>query len=172
MTDAPRPSLPPMERLVELFFDAARTGRDDMVPALLHAGVDIEATDARGHSALVLACYNGQEGAARALLDAGAAPDGRPDHPGHSALMGVAFKGFPTIARLLIERGADTNRQSASGQTALMMAALVDRGEIVDLLIAHGADPALADAQGNTAASLAAGQGNAALAERLARPGD
>ena len=36
------PPLPPMERLVELMFDAARTGRDEMIPALLQAGVDVD----------------------------------------------------------------------------------------------------------------------------------
>ena len=73
MTDArDLPPLPPMERLVELMFDAARTGRDEMIPALLQAGVDIEVTDAKGYTPLVIASYNGQAEATAALLAAGA----------------------------------------------------------------------------------------------------
>ena len=76
MTDARElPPLPPMERLVELLFDAARMGRDEMIPALLQAGVDIEVTDSRGFTPLVLASYNAQESTTRLLLAEGALVD-------------------------------------------------------------------------------------------------
>ena len=147
MTDVRElPPLPPIERLVELMFDAARMGRDEMIPALLQAGVDIEVTDARGYTPLVLASYNAQESTTQLLLDAGARVDGDPASPAHTALMGVCFKGYTSIARMLIAAGADVNRRNGVGQTALMMAALFNQGAIIDLLIEQGADPAVVDA--------------------------
>ena len=168
MSEAEPPPLPPPERLQELLFDAARMGRDDMIPALLRAGADIEGRDPRGYTALVLASYNGRESTTALLLDEGAAPDGPGDATGNSALMGVAFKGYPAIAGLLLKAGAAVDRRNGAGQTALMMAALFDRSEIIDMLLDAGADPAASDAAGATPASLAAAQGNVVLAERLA----
>jgi ankyrin repeat protein len=159
--------LPPMERLVELWFDAARMGRDDVIPALLAAGVDIEVTDAKGYTALVLASYNGQQSTTALLLEHGAAVDGAHDAQGNTALMGVCFKGYLPIARLLIDAGAAVNRRNGVGQTALMMAALFDQGEIIDLLLANSADAEVTDAAGNTVKTLAIAQGNTELTARF-----
>ncbi|WP_223796393.1 ankyrin repeat domain-containing protein [Sphingomonas nostoxanthinifaciens] len=169
MADVPDPAelppLPPMERMIELLFDAARQGRDDVIPALLRAGVDIEACDARGYTPLVIASYNGQESTTELLLQEGASPDGAVDAQGNSALMGVAFKGHVAIARRLIAAGAQVDRRNGVGQTALMTAALFGRTDIVELLLAAGADASLIDAAGNSAASLARMQGNDAMAQ-------
>ncbi len=162
------PPLPSMERLQELWFEAARVGRDDMIPALLKAGVNIECRDARGHSALVLASYNDRPSTTALLLLHGAAVDGAGDERGNTALMGVCFKGYQPIARLLLDAGAEVDRRNGVGQTALMMAALFGKTDIVDLLIAAGADVGAVDAAGNSAASVAQAQGNAAMVERLA----
>lgn len=158
------PPLPSPERLQELLFDAARIGRDEVIPALLRAGADIEGTDARGYSALVLASYNGQQSTTALLLGEGAKPD---SSSGNSALMGVAFKGYAGIARTLVEAGVEVDHRNGVGQTALMMAAMFGQGEIVDLLLAAGADPSIADAAGNTARSVALAQGNRAMADRF-----
>lgn len=164
-------ALPPIERLEELFFDAARSGRDDMIQALLQAGVDIESVDPKGHSALILASYHGHSGAAELLLSLGASPDGAPESLANTALMGVAFKGYDAIARRLIASGADVGRRNSAGQTALMMAALFSRVSIVDMLIEAGADPFAVDAAGNSAVSLARAQGNTSMADHIERVG-
>ena len=165
MTDLP--PLPPMERLIELLHDAARGGRNDVIPALLAAGVDIEAADARGHTALILASYNGQADTTTLLLGHGARPDGDPAVRANTALMGVAFKGYTAIARTLIDSGAEIDRRNGVGQTALMMAALFGQTEIVDLLLAAGADRDAVDDAGNSPRSLALAQGNSAMATHL-----
>jgi ankyrin repeat protein len=161
------PPPPSPERLQALLFDAARIGRDDMIPALLQAGARIEACDPRGHSPLVLASYHGHASTTALLLAHGARPDGDAGHDGSSALMGVAFKGHEAIARLLLAAGADPDRTNGAGQTALMMAALFGRDAIVELLLDAGADPARTDATGADAATLARAQGQDAVAERL-----
>lgn len=164
------PPLPPVERLQELLFDAARLGREDILPALIQAGADIEGQDSRGHSPLVLASYYGHATATAMLLRLGARPDGAADQGGSTALMGVAFKGHLAIAQQLLDAGADPNGRNAARQTALMMAALFDRRDVVDLLLERGADRTLADATGATASDVAEAQGNAELATAL-RPG-
>jgi ankyrin repeat protein len=161
------PPLPPADRLQELLFDAARIGRDDVIPALLQAGARIEGEDARGYTPLVLASYNKQERTTELLLAFGAKPDGLAEAGGSSALMGVAFKGYVAIARRLLAAGADPNRRNGAGQTALMMAALFGHDDMVDLLIEAGADVAIRAADGNSARDVAAAQGNQRLAERL-----
>lgn len=169
MIDAPPPAdLPSPERLQELLFDAARIGRGDVVPALVRFGADLEAHDAKGHTALILACYNDRAETAALLLDLGAVPDAPDTGRGNTALMGVAFKGHAAIARLLLDRGAAPDARNREGQTALMLAALFGREEIVGLLLGYGADPGLVDTAGNDAGALAAAQGNMALAARLA----
>jgi ankyrin repeat protein len=159
--------LPPPQRLQELLFDAARLGRDDMIPALLQAGAQIEGQDERGFSPLVLASYNGQESTTALLLSLGALPDGLPDDAGSSALMGVAFKGYVAIGGMLLNAGADPDRANRAGQTALMMASLFDQREIIALLIAAGADLSRRDGSGKTAADIAEAQGNPELATML-----
>ena len=168
----PRP-LPSRERIQELLVDAARIGRDDVVPALLQAGADIEGRDSRGYTALILASYNGHESTTRLLLDHGAAVDAPDAARGNTALHGVAFKGFDAIARTLIAADADVDARNFAGQTALMMATLFGHSAIFDMLIAAGADPDAVDAAGNSAASVAAAQGNAGLLRSIAagRPG-
>lgn len=161
-TGAPRP-LPSPQRLQELLFDAARLGRADMIPALVRAGVDLDAHDPKGHTALILASYHGSLATTQALIDAGARVDAPDLGRRQTALMGVAFKGFGAIARLLLAAGADPNRHNLAGQTALMMAAMFGHAQIVEDLIAAGADIDCTDAAGNNAKSLARTQKNAAM---------
>ncbi|AHE55946.1 ankyrin repeat domain-containing protein [Sphingomonas sanxanigenens] len=159
--------LPPRERLQDLLFDAARLGRADMIPALHRAGIDLEATDLRGYTALILASYNGSLETTRALLDLGAAVDTPDTGRGNTALMGVAFKGYRQILLCLLEAGAAVDRRNLAGQTALMTATLFGHAAIVEDLLAAGANPLLVDIAGNSARSLAGTQGNVALLEVL-----
>jgi ankyrin repeat protein len=162
-----RPELPSPERLQELLFAAARMGRDDVLPALIQAGVDIEGMGPKGYTALILASYNGQESTTAMLLSYGARVDAGDSERGNTALMGIAFKGYSAIAKILIDGGTDVNARNFAGQTALMTAALFNRTEIIDMLLAAGADPSLSDASGNTVVTLARSQGNQQLVDRF-----
>lgn len=165
--------LPSPERIQQLLFEAARIGRVDVVPALLHGGADIAATDAKGYTALILASYNGHEEATALLLRLGAPIDQPDEGRGNTALMGVAFKGYSAIADLLLDAGANPHALNHAGQTALMMASLFGHYTIVDRLLALGADPFAIDVAGNSAISVATDQGNEMMAKHLiaaARP--
>lgn len=166
-TDALSAELPSPERAQELLFAAARMGRDDLIPALIEVGADIEGRDARGYTALILASYNGNETTTALLLSLGAAVDAADGERGNTALMGISFKGYPAIARVLIDAGADVNVRNGAGQTALMTAVLFGQVQIIDMLMAAGADPSLVDLNGNSVISLARLQGNEALARRF-----
>jgi ankyrin repeat protein len=167
-TADPRP-LPPRERLQELLHEAARLGRDDVIPALLQAGAEIDARDAKGYTPLILASYNGHATATSVLLDHGADAAAGDGARGNTALMGVAFKGYADIARLLVDAGVDVNQRNLAGQTAVMNAVMFGHAEIAEMLLAAGAATDVIDAAGNTPASIAAGQSNAAMAELIAR---
>jgi ankyrin repeat protein len=165
--DQSPPPLPSPERIQQLLFDAARLGREEVIPALLQAGADLAAVDAKGHTPLILASYHGHAASTALLLSHGAAVDQPDTVRGNSALMGVAFKGHSSIAEQLLEAGADPHATNKAGQTALMMAALFGHGEIVDRLIDRGSDPHLRDAGGNTAVSVARAQRNDEMVARL-----
>jgi hypothetical protein len=138
-----------------------------MITPLVKAGVDLNATDARGFTPLILAAYNGQAETLDALIAAGADPCKPDESQGNTAQMGVAFKGNDAIAARLLTAGCDVNARNKAGQTALMMAALFGRSAQVAMLVKAGADPALVDASGRTAKAVAQGQGNDAMVKQL-----
>ena len=82
---------PSPEHVKELYFDAARTGRVDLLDGLIKAGMNPNEHDPRGFTPLILAAYNGQAQAVDFLIAEGADPCAT-DPKGNNALMGVAFK--------------------------------------------------------------------------------
>jgi ankyrin repeat protein len=100
---------------------------------LLAEGVDIDARDARGHSALMLATYHGQREAFALLLARGADPNTH-DESSNSALMGAAFKGHLDLLRALLRAGADARAVNYGGMNARDFALMFDRAEAAELL--------------------------------------
>jgi ankyrin repeat protein len=89
-------------------FDFARVGDLRGLANLLLQGseIDIDVTNERGYSALMLAVYNGEQDFCEVLLRYGANPDSV-DVMGNTVLMGAAYKGDLAILKLLLECGAD-----------------------------------------------------------------
>ncbi|ALN58676.1 ankyrin repeat-containing exported protein [Lysobacter enzymogenes] len=119
----------------------------------------------------------------RALLDAGADPDGRSRY-GDTALIRVAGAALPideesfaaaaaaqrrALVALLLERGARIDQGNDRGATALMAAAGNDRlaAALVATLLGRGADPRRVDCVGRTALSIARERGRDDAAELL-----
>jgi ankyrin repeat protein len=131
----------------------AKEGDVNAVKALIRRGIDINAEDKDGDTALMIAAYYGHAGVVKALLDAGA--DANKKHRyGGTALMSAAFKGHIEIVKLLLIHGTEVNARTYDGSTALMLA-VTNREEsaldIIEMLLAHGADLNQKDDQGLTA---------------------
>ncbi|MDE1762442.1 MAG: ankyrin repeat domain-containing protein [Candidatus Micrarchaeota archaeon] len=81
-------------------------------------GVDLDATNKDGCTALMWAAWNGQLDSVSMLLDKGADINLR-DLKGTTALMYATSLGYSDIVRVLLERGADTKINNNDGKTAL-----------------------------------------------------
>lgn len=86
-----------------------------------------------GHSALMIAAYNGNLSTAKFLLESGADPN-TSDLAGSTVLMGAAFKGDLAMLKLLIDNGASVKMHNAKNQTALSFAEMFEKKDAVDLL--------------------------------------
>jgi uncharacterized protein len=112
-----------------------------MPEMLIRGGANVRAANRNGVTQMTLACVNGSAGMIKALLDAGADPNGTVLLNGETPLMMAARSGSPDAVKLLIDRGAQVNaKESLRGTTPLMWAASEDHTDIVRLLIARGAD--------------------------------
>jgi ankyrin repeat protein len=93
---------------------------------------------------LTMAAWRGRVPIVTQFLDAGVAPDLRPDNS-RTALISAARaeppdrKGALAVARLLIARKADVNARDDQGNTPLTRAREVGFDEMARLLLAHGA---------------------------------
>jgi ankyrin repeat protein len=113
----------------------------DVAQFLLARGMDVNAKDEKGWTALHHAAYNGKDvELVRTLLDHGAAIDAR-DGEGCTALWWIAGIGGGEVAALLLEKGADVNAKSNDGTTVLGRAHFNHDEAMVQLLSAHGARP-------------------------------
>jgi uncharacterized protein len=157
------------DHIKEIFFDAARAGRYDLLDGLIRSGMKPDERDPHGYTALTLAAYNGQAKTVDFLIQKGADPCAT-DAKGNSSLMGVAFKGESGIARRLIAARCDVNARNDAGQTALMMAAMFGQTDVAEMLLVNGANPELRDKAGNTAVSLAQQQANPQMVALLTQP--
>ena len=120
-------------------FDFARSG-DVHALRLQITPENINERNVKGHSALMLAAYNGNEEATEFLLESGAELN-EPDFSGGTILMGAAFKGHLQIVKMLVEAGALTDLRNPQGQTALDFARMFGRTEVVHYLQRHQNQP-------------------------------
>lgn len=152
-------------------FVAAAKARDaPTVKLFLKAGMDPDALDARGDTALQWAAAQGDLGTTQVLLDAGAksetalAPAAGAGQAQTLALMLqrpqprsaleaalVAGAGQEASVRLLLDRGVPPDVRAEDGRTPLMQAAERGASQAVALLVERGADARASDARGAAA---------------------
>lgn len=113
--------------------------------------IRLEATAHNGNTALMMACYKGNQAAVLALLDKGA----EINSPGWSPLHYAAAAGADAIVRILLEHHAAIDAEAPRKITPLMIAAREGQYKTVNLLLAAGADAGLKNGDGMTAAALA-----------------
>jgi ankyrin repeat protein len=114
----------------------------DLVDVLLGAGIDVNAVDEEGHTALSLACHAGESRVIETLLQAGASAKikhGQGFTPLHMVAGSARLDGLETYLRLVPD--ADVMALDQYGWTPLHW--LADIGgdiKMVELLLAKGAD--------------------------------
>ena len=157
--------------------DSARSGQSETVEALLLAGVDPNATDANGRTALMRASQEGHVDIIELLLDQGADVNARgalldaQDNMGWTSLNRAAHNGHAEIVERLITAGADVQIRDDEGYTTLLSAAEAGSDAAIRLLLTAGADIAAQAANGLTALHKAAQSGHLSTVELLISDG-
>ena len=120
--------------------DAARANDAVRVQALLEEGVDADARDENGATALMFVAAYGYADLARILVERGA--DVNTSGPiGNTALHYAAQEGHAEVARILVDSGADIHAQSESGGTPMAFAVGWGYRDIVEILREKEAPP-------------------------------
>ncbi len=129
---------PSPERLVL----AARYGQASAVKYLLDGGMNVNAKDAYGNTALIAAASNNQTAMVEQLLSRGANVNAA-NKVELTALMGASVKGDYELVHHLVSVGADVNAINDDGETALFMAVQYGHYKAAKVLLNGGANPNL-----------------------------
>jgi cytohesin len=122
-----------------LMYEAASSGRRDLVELLITNGVNVNVQNDRGDSSLYLALRQGHKDVAELLIAQGANVNEK-NRDERTVLHEAAYGGCGTAAKLLIERGVDINAKDRNDMTPLHEAATYGHTDVAELLIANGAD--------------------------------
>ena len=150
--------------------DAAEQRDKTSVRTLLQTGVDVNATQIDGTSALHWAAYHDDAEMVALLVRAGADVNAL-NRYGVPPLVQACTNGNPANVTLLLEAGADANTKMKGGETVLMLAARSGNAEAVKVLLARGANPNSRERLGQTALMWAAAEGHTAVVHALIEAG-
>ncbi|WP_104026824.1 ankyrin repeat domain-containing protein [Vibrio jasicida] len=102
------------QSLVELFFDAARIGNNEVVDTFVSQGFPIDQRNTQSYTALMVAAYQGNRETVRLLLDSGANACLQ-DKRGNTALMGALIKREIGIAKDLYQADCSPELRNKAG---------------------------------------------------------
>ncbi len=159
----------------QAFLEAVSRGHGEAVDLFLRAGINSNAADEHGRTALMIACEKGHEELAATLIELNAGSLQQADASGNTAMMTASAAGRETIVRSLVEHGADVNYTVPSREgAASALQAVVDAPElkeehlrIVRTLLQHGADAKGQNAVGRSPLLFAADHGYTEAARAL-----
>jgi uncharacterized protein len=150
--------------------DAAEKRDKTVVSALLKSGVDVNAAQADGTTALHWATYHDDAEMVASLLKAGANVKAVNRH-GMSPVAEACMNGNAAVVKLLLEAGADANTTMKGGESVLMLAARSGNLGAVNALLARGANVKARERLGQTALMWAAAEGHTAVVRALIESG-
>jgi ankyrin len=123
---------------IEDLLVSAKEGNVAELRHVLDSGVDVNATDADGWSALKVAAASGHLDFVKLLLERGGNIN-ITDNQGSTPLVMAAQEDKVNVARFLLEHGAKVSVQTKQGHSALIIAAYHGNAEMVALLLRYGA---------------------------------
>jgi ankyrin repeat protein len=150
--------------------DAAEQRDKTGVRTLLRTGIDVNAAQVDGTTALHWAAYNDDAETVAMLVRAGANVNAV-NRYGVPPLAQACTNGNAAIVKLLLEAGADANATMKGGENVLMLAARSGNAEAVKALLARGANPKTRERLGQTALMWAAAEGHTAVVRSLIEAG-
>ena len=151
--------------------EAVRAADRDRVRRLVAEGVDVDAPQGDGATALHWAAHRDLVDVAGLLAGAGADVDAADDH-GVTPLALACLNASAAMVDLLLAAGADPDLARTGGVTPLMTAARVGHVGVVRRLLRAGADPAAAEfTRGQTALMWAVAEDHPQVAEVLLETG-
>ena len=137
--------------------DAAMNGDRTAVRTLLKQGLDVNAAQGDGMTALHWAARQGDVETARMLIYAGANVKAATRLGAYTPLFMASQLGHATVIDTLLKAGADPKGTTSNGTTPLMAASASGKADAVKLLIDRGADVnAKETVRGQTALMFAA----------------
>ncbi len=140
--------------------EAARAQDAAAVRALIAEGVDVDAAQPDGATALHWAAYRNDPEIAALLLEAGAGVDAA-NELGATPVWLAADNGSAAMVELLLDAGADPDLALLSGETPAMTASRTGNADAVRQLVARGADVNVRErSRGQTALMWAVAQGH------------
>jgi ankyrin repeat protein len=102
------------QSLVDLFFDAARIGNNEVVDTFVSQGFPVDQRNNQSYTALMVAAYQGNRATVRLLLDSGANACLQ-DKRGNTALMGALIKREIGIAKDLYQADCSPDLRNKAG---------------------------------------------------------
>ncbi len=117
----------------EILWRAVETGNLVVVSELLRSGVDVDAANSYGTTALMRAAASGRMSIVSLLLEYGANPNGT-RNDGFTPLLLAAFFGHVDVVRTLTTHGANSKATTRFGTSAQMWASARTFHEVVDYL--------------------------------------
>jgi len=145
---------------------AAEQGDKTSIRQLLGSGIDVNAAQVDGTTALHWAAYREDAETVGLLVRAGANVNAV-NRYGVPALAQACTNGNAAIVKLLLQAGADANATMKGGESVLMLAARSGNVEAVKALLARGAKPEARERLGQTALMWAAAEGHTAVVRAL-----
>jgi ankyrin repeat protein len=119
---------------------ASIKGDQKLAKRLLELGVDVDARDPDGGTALQWAAWYGYSGIVATLLDYGADVNAADQTSGRRALHEAAEHGHLEVLKILLVRGAEVDARDRWSWTPLHRAANQGGWRVVEVLLQHGAD--------------------------------
>lgn len=121
------------QSLVELFFDAARIGNNEVVETFLSQGFPIDQRNHETYTALMVSAYQGNKETVRLLLDFGANACLQ-DKRGNTALMGALVKREISIVQDLYRAECPSDIRNKAGLNLKEFAEVYGQSDVLKSL--------------------------------------